>query len=99
MSRFYAFTLVVAALLSVAGASLLGQSGANRRAAGDYIVVFHDDEPDVDGTVAEHQRAYGASVAQSYRRALKGYAATIPLARVDDIRRDPRVAFVSPDRA
>lgn len=99
MNRFYAFTLVVAAILSVAGASLLGQSGANRRAAGDYIVVFHDDEPDVDGTVAEHQRAYGASVAQSYRRALKGYAATIPLARVDDIRRDPRVAFVSPDRA
>jgi subtilisin family serine protease len=29
---------------------------------------------------------------------LKGYAATIPQARLDDVERDPRVAFVSDDR-
>jgi subtilisin family serine protease len=33
-----------------------------------------------------------------YRSALKGYAAVIPLARLDDVRSDTRVRFVSEDR-
>ena len=64
-----------------------------------YIVVFHDEERDVDVVTAAHERGYGAAVSHRYYRAVKGYAALIPPARVDDIRRDPRVAFVSEDRA
>jgi subtilisin family serine protease len=52
----------------------------------------------VDGLAAEHGRLYGASVSQRYHSALKGYAARIPQARLGDIQRDPRVAFVSEDR-
>jgi subtilisin len=78
--------------------SLVGQAPPLPQAAArDYIVVFYDDERDVDGLAAEHGRAYGASVSHRYHHAMKGYAATIPQARVDDIRRDPRVAFVSED--
>jgi subtilisin family serine protease len=71
---------------------------APQSAARDYIVVFHDDERDVPGLAAAHGRAYGASVTHLYQHAIKGYAATVPEARIDDIRRDPRVAFVSEDR-
>jgi subtilisin family serine protease len=52
----------------------------------------------VDGLAAQHGRAYGAEISARYHSALKGYAAKIPQARIDDVRRDPRVAFVSDDR-
>ena len=71
---------------------------APQSAARDFIVVFHDDERDVPGLAAAHGRAYGASVSHIYQHAIKGYAATVAQARIDDIRRDPRVAFVSEDR-
>jgi subtilisin family serine protease len=91
-----AMMVSIAAVLAGTSLTLLGQ--APRAAARDYIVVFHDDERDVDGLAAEHGRAYGANVSALYHSALKGYAATISQARIGDIRRDPRVAFVSEDR-
>src|SRR5436190_20588550 len=91
-----AMMVSIAAVLAGTSITLLGQ--APRAAARDYIVVFHDDERDVDGLAAEHGRAYGANVSALYHSALKGYAATISQARIGDIRRDPRVAFVSEDR-
>jgi subtilisin family serine protease len=89
----------IVAVLAGTRLTLMGQVGPPPQAAAkDYIVVFYDDERDVDGLAAEHGRAYGADVSQRYHSALKGYAARIPEARLDDIRRDPRVAFVSDDR-
>jgi subtilisin family serine protease len=93
----------VAIALSIAAAlagTRLTLSGAQppQAAARDYIVVLHDGERDVPGLAAIHARAYGASVSHLYQHALKGYAATIPNARLGDIERDPRVAFVSEDR-
>jgi subtilisin len=94
MKRFTIALALAAAIAGTFGArQLLGQ-GAPR----SYIVVFHDDERNTQGLASEHRRAYGASLSHLYQSALKGYAATIPDARVDDIRRDPRVAFVSEDR-
>ena len=90
-------TFLIAVLLTTAPLTLVG-SAQGPRGARDFIVVFHNDERDVDGSTAEHARVHGASVSQRYHSALKGYAATIPLARLDDVRRDPRVAFVSEDR-
>jgi subtilisin len=91
------FTIALALAAAFAGTfatrQLLGQ-GVSRH----YIVVFHDDERNTPGLASEHARAYGASVSHVYQSALKGYAATIPDGRIDDIRRDPRVAFVSEDR-
>jgi subtilisin family serine protease len=92
-----AITFSIIAILAVAGLTLVGRA-QGPQGARDFIVVFYDDERDVDGLAAEHGRAYGVSVSQRYHSALKGYAATIPLARLDDVRLDPRVAFVSEDR-
>jgi subtilisin len=91
-----AMTVLIGVFVSNAALTLVRAQAPH--GARDFIVVFHDDEADVDGLTAEHGRAYGAAVSHRYRAALKGYAATIPLARLDDVRRDPRVAFVSEDR-
>jgi subtilisin len=90
-------TMFVFALVLAAGRlTLIGQ--APQAAARDVIVVFYDDERDVDGLASQHGRAYGAQVSAVYHSALKGYAATVSQARLADIRRDPRVAFISDDR-
>ena len=91
-----AMALAIAAVVAGTRLTLIGQG--RPPAAGDYIVVLHDDARDVPGLAAAHARAYGVGVSQHYEHALKGYAATIPNARLGDIRRDPRVAFVSEDR-
>jgi subtilisin len=81
---------VVVALISVGTA-------ASAASAGRYIVVLKDAVADPAAVAAEHTRRYGADVSHVYRYALRGYAAAIPDARVDDIQSDERVAFVSPD--
>src|SRR5919205_3132510 len=43
-------------------------------------------------------RGRGIEVTQTYGNALKGFAAKIPPGRLEAIRNDPRVDFVSPDR-
>src|SRR5712691_4921704 len=97
--RRIAITVSIAAVLAGTRLTLMGQAGPPPQAAArDVIVVFYDDERDVDGLAAAHGRAYGASISHLYHSALKGYAATISQARIGDIRRDPRVAFVSEDR-
>lgn len=97
--RPVAIAVSIAAVFAGTRLPLMGQAAPpSQAAARDVIVVFHDDERDVDGVAAEHGRTHGASVSQLYRSALKGYAAKIPDARLDDVRRDPRVAFVSEDR-
>ena len=88
-----AITFLFAVLLGMTWLTLMGHAQAPQGAR-DFIVVFYDDERDVDGLAAEHGRAYGASVSHRYHSALKGYAATIPLARLDDIQRD-RVSLSS----
>jgi subtilisin len=89
------FSLIVLLTTTRFALNVLAQGPSGAR---DFIVVFYDDERDVDGVAAEHARMHGAAVSQRYHSALKGYAATIPLARLDDIQRDPRVQFVSEDR-
>jgi subtilisin family serine protease len=96
MLKRLAFTLSVAAVLAASGIRATGQ--APQASTRDVIVVFYDDERDVDGLAAQHGRAYGAEISARYHSALKGYAAKIPQTRIDDVRRDPRVAFVSDDR-
>ncbi len=90
--------IVLAMAAVVAGTTLTLSGQGTPQAARDYIVVFYDDERGVPGLAAAHAQAYGVGVSHLYQNALKGYAGTIPNARLDDIQRDPRVAFVSEDR-
>jgi subtilisin len=92
-----AFGLVALVAATVGARQMVGQT-PTAAGAKDYIVVFHDDEPDVSRLAAAHGRAYGVEIRHLYQSALKGYAAAIPAARLADVQRDPRVAFVSDDR-
>ena len=65
---------------------------------GQYIVVLHDAVPNVPAVANEHAQQHAANVRFVYAAAMKGYAASIPNARLNAIRQDPRVAFISEDR-
>ena len=55
------------------------------------------DTADPAAVAGLHGRRYGAEVSHIYRYALRGYAAVIPDASIDDVRADENVAFVSAD--
>jgi subtilisin len=82
------FVAMVSIPMSLAGAA----------SAARYIVVLKE-SADPDSTARDHARSYGAEVGHVYRSALKGYSATIPDHRIDDVRSDGRVDYLSPDRA
>ena len=64
---------------------------------GSYIVVL---EPQTDTRAAAGRaRGLGAAVTHEYGSALKGYAARLPGAAVEQLRRSPEVAFVEEDQA
>jgi subtilisin len=64
---------------------------------GRYIVVLKSGADPGAVSRDQHDR-FGATPGHLYRRALDGFVASIPAGRVDDVRRDPRVASVVQDR-
>lgn len=87
-------TVLLGALLLTASASARSDVAAG---ATSYVVVLKDGANSA-AVAAAHGRQYGASVQHVYGSALAGYSATIPNARVDALRADPNVAFLSLDR-
>ncbi len=63
-----------------------------------YVVVLKDDVGDPGAVAREHAQRHGAEVIHTYQHAIKGYAARIPETRLEAVRDDPRVQFVSEDR-
>jgi aqualysin 1 len=63
-----------------------------------YIVVFRDHVADPASEAAALARSEGGQVHFTYRRALKGFAATLPQAAVERLRNHPNVAFVEQDQ-
>jgi hypothetical protein len=75
--------------LSVAGSP---QDLTNR-----WIVVFRNETADPDALTTALAGGAGATVHFRYRAALKGFAATIPPAAVEGLRRNPNVSFIEAD--
>src|SRR5215208_5381265 len=66
---------------------------------GQYIVVLEEGEVrDPTAVARDHAQGHGAEVLYTYQYALEGYAARIPAQRLDEVRNDPRVAYVEPDQ-
>ncbi len=100
------FVMMVAALvlMSVGPAAAASQaplfaSGAASEIAGRYIVVFKDG---VAGRAFDNAlssaRGLGGAVHFTYNRVLRGFAATLPAAAVDALRRNPNVAYIEADQ-
>src|SRR5687767_16016104 len=83
---------------ALAAALALPAAGSAQSTDEDVIVVLRESAAEPGAVAAEHARAYGARARMLYGSALNGYAASIPANRLDEIRRDPRVAYVAPDR-
>ncbi|MGH3328212.1 MAG: S8 family serine peptidase, partial [Streptomycetales bacterium] len=67
-------------------------------AMGRYIVVLEDGVAH-PGMVARAQATgLGADIGHVYKHALSGYSAVLPTTQVAELRADPRVASVTPDR-
>jgi len=63
-----------------------------------YIVVFKDSVSNPEAVANEHAKAYGLSISYTYKNAVKGYSAIIPEARLEKLRKDFRIEFISQDR-
>ena len=97
-------TLTFAVALSAlpATAALAGERDPrprpNSRIPGSHIVVF-ERSVDRPGRVTERlESAEGFETDLRYRHTLEGFSAELSLSQVADLRADPRVAFVAPDR-
>jgi subtilisin family serine protease len=89
---------VAAVLLVIGMAQAVATSASAATApAGRYIVVLRPGAADPGAVAQDHARRLGANVSFVYRSALRGYAAILPAAAVDAVRRDPRVAYVQRD--
>jgi subtilisin family serine protease len=65
---------------------------------GRYVVVLHGGQVSAANAVArEVVAAYGGKVHHTYGTALSGFAATLSPAAVEELRRNPRVAYVAQD--
>lgn len=92
MRRFLLLIPLLALLVGAATAPLAARSAIPDR----YIVVLRDDA-DAPAVAREHAGAHGLTVDHVYEHALKGYAAAIPAGRLDYLKADGRVRFVTPD--
>lgn len=63
-----------------------------------YIVVFKDSVENPTDVANEMAQVHGLSLDYTYTNALKGFAATIPQARLDKISKDSRVQFISENK-
>jgi subtilisin len=94
MRRSTLLVALVAALVSVV--PLSAQAGAGAQ-AGRYIVVLKD-AVDSNAVASLHAARFGVEVGYVYSYALHGYSAVIPTDRLDALRGDQNVAFISEDR-
>ena len=62
-----------------------------------YIVVFKESVKNVPEVASEMARTHGAAMGFTYEHAIKGFSATIPEARLAQLKNDPRVESVEPD--
>jgi subtilisin len=84
----------VALIVLFAAGGALASSSASAPPQ-EYIVVLSDRVTDPSAVAGEHAARFGIVTTHVYERALKGYAATVPAARMAALRDDPRVEFLS----
>ncbi|MEX1047673.1 MAG: S8 family serine peptidase [Actinomycetota bacterium] len=89
-----ALAIALGGQLPSAGAAPAGAAPAGVER---YVVVLERDVARPASIAAEHARKYRLDVGMVYNSAIKGYAATIPAARVGAVRADDRVAYLTPD--
>lgn len=88
--------LGLVALVSAISASE-AQGKAGRAVIPGHFLVVLNDSVDRPGLVANEQVGFAGAISGIYRHALKGYAATLTPSNIAALRKDPRVATITPD--
>src|SRR5687768_9807663 len=98
-SRTCVSVALLAGALLAAPASARAQATAGEAIDGQYIVVLKDQ---TTGTGAERAktrvRDRGGKVQREYSRVVKGFSAKLTEKALAEVRGDPAVAYVEPDR-
>ena len=100
---FLALAVAMIVLTAVHGQEDSGnkfrRARADKRIAGQYIVVLKDNTPDVDTEVVRLSRDFGGdrNGGHTYRRAIKGFSVRMSEQQATKLANDPRVAFVEED--
>ncbi len=81
-----------------AQAPLLNKASGAKYINNTYIVVFRNDLDNVDGEVDQITQHFKIKSNYRYKYALKGFAGVLPTAVVDELRNDPRVAYIEQDQ-
>jgi subtilisin len=103
-SRFGSRLMLFFAMLAALAAMVPGSAAAapSERAAGKipgrYIVVYRDGVERSAAKTEQLERAKGFQSRFRYATAIEGFAARLTDRQVEELRADPGVAFVSPDR-
>src|SRR4051794_29535534 len=67
-------------------------------ASGRWIVTYERSAGSVDAETNARERAEGFDATHRFRRAVRGFAARLSAGQVAELRADPEVATVTPDR-
>ncbi len=91
----------IAVSAAIAALVLVGIAPADQAVAApaSAVIVVLRDDADPHTVANDHARDHAADVSFVYAHALSGYAAHVPAGRLAALARDPRVAFISEDRA
>jgi subtilisin len=90
--------ILCSATVGTAGAAVAGGDRTSERIPGRYIVVYRDTVEQPRAKTERLERAKGFQSRFAYGKAIKGFAARLDDRQVAELRADPDVAFVSPDR-
>ena len=85
--------------LSVHRTGSLGALPLSQTAPDEYIVVLKDGAGSPPSVASDMATQYGLTISHVYEVSLKGFAAAIPAGQLAAVQADPRVAYVSPNRA
>ena len=95
-----AFSLALVLFLTPLTGKIINAQGIpeNAHVPDSYIIVFQDSVANPIEHASDMARQHGLSLAYTYSHALKGFSSVIPAARLEKIKNDPSVKFVSQDR-
>ena len=77
----------------------LGALPLSQTVPDEYIVVLKDGAGSPPSVASDMATQYGLTISHVYEVSLKGFAATIHSGQLAAVQADPRVAYVSPNRA
>ena len=87
--------LLVSGLLPVSKISALSRQNV---VPDSYIIVINEDTDTPGKAASDMAQKYGVSPQNIYSHALKGFSALVPEGRLNALKNDPRVKFISEDR-